>query len=313
MDLLGPLAGGGTALVWRLHHALADGTTAMRLARTVLWDGRADGPPGARPAPPASRTQAADDARRRHHLAGFLEREFLPSPRRSPFDLPIGPDRGVAFAMTSLGRLRTSARALAGATVNDAVLAVMAGALRTWMVHRHGALHPVRVKVPVSLHNEHEPSGNRDSYFCVSLPAGRAGSGRPARLGPSARRPCASRATTRRRWPSCSTGWAGPRRGCSAGAPSYRPPPARSRSTSPTFPARSSRSACSVRDVEAIHSIAEVGERHALRAAVVSVADRLCFGLCADRGVIGDLDVLAGAIEHEALVMTEAAGAVADR
>lgn len=27
---------GGRALIWRLHHALADGTTAIRLARAVL-------------------------------------------------------------------------------------------------------------------------------------------------------------------------------------------------------------------------------------------------------------------------------------
>ena len=29
---------GGSALVWRIHHALADGTTAVRLARAVLFD-----------------------------------------------------------------------------------------------------------------------------------------------------------------------------------------------------------------------------------------------------------------------------------
>jgi diacylglycerol O-acyltransferase / wax synthase len=33
-----PLVGGGAALVWRIHHALADGATAMRYARELLWD-----------------------------------------------------------------------------------------------------------------------------------------------------------------------------------------------------------------------------------------------------------------------------------
>ena len=28
------LAGGGSALIWRIHHALADGMTAMRMARS---------------------------------------------------------------------------------------------------------------------------------------------------------------------------------------------------------------------------------------------------------------------------------------
>ena len=32
------LAGGGAALVWRIHHALADGTAAMRYARALLWE-----------------------------------------------------------------------------------------------------------------------------------------------------------------------------------------------------------------------------------------------------------------------------------
>ncbi len=39
------LEDGGTALIWRIHHVLADGTTAMRMARQLLWDegrGRAD-------------------------------------------------------------------------------------------------------------------------------------------------------------------------------------------------------------------------------------------------------------------------------
>ena len=33
-----PLADGGAALVWRIHHALADGTAAMRYAKALLWD-----------------------------------------------------------------------------------------------------------------------------------------------------------------------------------------------------------------------------------------------------------------------------------
>ena len=35
MDVVGPVAGGGAVLVWRVHHALADGGTGMRLAQDV--------------------------------------------------------------------------------------------------------------------------------------------------------------------------------------------------------------------------------------------------------------------------------------
>ena len=38
MDVVSPLAGGRTALIWRIHHAMADGMTAMRMARELLLD-----------------------------------------------------------------------------------------------------------------------------------------------------------------------------------------------------------------------------------------------------------------------------------
>jgi hypothetical protein len=38
IDLLDPLENGDIALVWRLHHSLADGPMAIRLAEEVLWD-----------------------------------------------------------------------------------------------------------------------------------------------------------------------------------------------------------------------------------------------------------------------------------
>jgi diacylglycerol O-acyltransferase / wax synthase len=38
MDVVRPMEGGGAALVWRVHHALADDTMLMRLAHDVLWD-----------------------------------------------------------------------------------------------------------------------------------------------------------------------------------------------------------------------------------------------------------------------------------
>ncbi|MGH9097909.1 MAG: wax ester/triacylglycerol synthase domain-containing protein, partial [Acidimicrobiales bacterium] len=38
IDVLGPLEDGSRVLVWRLHHALADGQTAVRFATALLWD-----------------------------------------------------------------------------------------------------------------------------------------------------------------------------------------------------------------------------------------------------------------------------------
>jgi diacylglycerol O-acyltransferase len=187
MDLVPRRPGGGSAVIWRIHHALADGSTCMRLARDVLWDspGRkdacppADGrarpaprpDPGARPPGPAGRT-----GRRRgpaRWLAGLRAAgRQLPQPwRASPFDGAVGRQRSVAFATMSLTGLHRAAAA-DGATVNDAVLSVIAGGLRRWLELNHARLTPVRVKVPVSLHGAGEQAGNRDSYFCLDLPLG---------------------------------------------------------------------------------------------------------------------------------------------
>ena len=52
MEVVSPLAGGRTALVWRIHHAVADGMTAMRMARELLLEATAGERPARRPAPP---------------------------------------------------------------------------------------------------------------------------------------------------------------------------------------------------------------------------------------------------------------------
>jgi diacylglycerol O-acyltransferase / wax synthase len=50
----------------------------------------------------------------------------------------------------------------------------------------------------------------------------------------------------------------------------------------------------------------EVAQHHALRVAVLSVADRLGFGLVADPSVVADLDVLADAVEESAAELVSA-------
>jgi diacylglycerol O-acyltransferase len=166
IDVL-PLADGGGALVWRIHHALADGTACVRYARTLLWD--QDAAAGA-PAAGHAAVHAADDARRRAHLAAFLRREYAPGERRSPFDGTIGGRREIALAAVSLPELHRAARVLAGATVNDAVISVVAGAVGRLVRDHHGPLGTIRVRVPVSLHDEGAFEANRDSYFSVGVP-----------------------------------------------------------------------------------------------------------------------------------------------
>ena len=143
----------------------------MRFAAELLWDAApaagssahgGNAPPGEHP----------DHERRRAHLAAFIEREFAGSLHRSPFDGRIGTRRRIAIAAAPLGRLHDAARELAGATLNDAVLSIVAGSLRRWLERHHGPLGDVRVRVPVSLHHEGDDAGNRDSFFSVRLPLG---------------------------------------------------------------------------------------------------------------------------------------------
>jgi hypothetical protein len=294
---------GRTAVIWRVHHALADGTTTMRFADAVLWD----------PAEAAAATTGAshphhpdDQARRRAHLAAFVEREFAESRHRSPFDGTIGRRRRVEFASVPLAGLHDAAKALDGATVNDAILGVVAGALRRWVEAHHGPLGAVRVRVPVSLHHEGDDAGNRDSFFTLPLPLNEP--------DPVARlRDVHAATTARKRGRDAEErdellerlGGASPRlrNFCER----IEASPRRFALSVSNVPGPRVPVAVSGAPVTSVHSLAEIGERHALRIAVVSVAGVLCFGFCADPGVVDDLEALAAGVEEEAAALIAAA------
>ena len=90
----------------------------------------------------------------------------------TPFNGPISPHRSVALGSVPLSTVKAIKTAL-GATVNDVVLAVCAGGLRSWL-ERHDALPdgPLVVVVPVSLRTDDDPDRwtNRVSITVASLP-----------------------------------------------------------------------------------------------------------------------------------------------
>jgi hypothetical protein len=53
--------------------------------------------------------------------------------------------------------------------------------------------------------------------------------------------------------------------------------------------------------VESMHSLAEIGRRHALRVAVVSICGDLCFGFTADPAIVNDLGAMARGVQAEAV------------
>src|SRR5207247_9105517 len=92
MDVLDPFEE-GSVVVWRLHHSVADGATALRLADQVLWDAPAgdERPSGSSVSPsPLGGLREALSARRPGRLPGTLRRELHRTGYPSPLDGLIG-------------------------------------------------------------------------------------------------------------------------------------------------------------------------------------------------------------------------------
>jgi len=294
---------GGTAIVWRIHHALADGTTTTRLGSLLLWDD--DGPPPA--ADQLARAHRADDARRRAHLSGFLRREFSRQHDRSPFDGAVGTTREMGLATTSLAGLRAAAHAIDGATVNDAVLAVVAGALRRWLEERHGPVVNLRARVPVSLHHEGDETANRDSYFSLVLPVHEA--------DPVARLRDVHRQTTLRKTADDAEEMETFYRELAAVSPRLErfaaklaDSPRRFALNISNVPGPRGQVAVLGSPVTQLFSFAEIGQHHALRVSAMSHADRLSLGFCADPVLVPGVQAMAEAAVVEADALMAAAG-----
>lgn len=187
------LAGGGTGLVIVMNHVLADGIGGLAvLARLV------DEVPGLPPgdplaagfpvAAPRARTLAADAwaarARRLTHLArsvrtirqGLAELGGARPPRRLPstsLNRPTGPQRRLDVVAADLAAIRDLGHAHGG-TVNDVILAVIAGALRALLASRGEELDLVTASVPVSARRAATGGqlGNQVGVMPVALPAG---------------------------------------------------------------------------------------------------------------------------------------------
>ncbi|MCV7153776.1 wax ester/triacylglycerol synthase domain-containing protein [Mycolicibacterium pyrenivorans] len=171
-DLIGPLTDGREAIAARIHHAMADGIAGVRFLDAVLFDPRRPDPQarvaGVRGAATPSRLT---EARR---MPEAVLRELGRPAARSPFDRPVGAARELAFTVVPLTQLKAiGASRPQHATVNDVLLAVVAGGLRGWLREGGAALHRLRAQVPVSLHHRDESAGdlgNRDSFINVDLP-----------------------------------------------------------------------------------------------------------------------------------------------
>ena len=174
-DVIGPLAGGREAIAARIHHAMADGIAGVRFLETVLFDEQHPDDGLAGSPQPGLRTDTTEHRREEEALRmpGVLWRELGHPGSHSPFDKPITAARELAFSVAPMAEMKQIGGSRPDhATVNDVLLAIIAGGLREWL-HADGvrARH-LRAQVPVSLHQRDDAAtaGNHDSFINVDLP-----------------------------------------------------------------------------------------------------------------------------------------------
>ncbi|KUN82543.1 diacylglycerol O-acyltransferase [Streptomyces bungoensis] len=180
------------AVLFKFHHALADGLRALKLAAGVLDPVELpERAPRAVEPPRGLLTDVLSDVRRLPGLVPGLVRGALSDvgraldigaslarstlgmrPSSALTSAPSGTRRtaGVVLDIDDVHRVRKSA----GGTVNDVLIAVVAGALRRWLDERGDGSEGVapRALIPVSRRRPRtaHPQGNRLSGYLIRLP-----------------------------------------------------------------------------------------------------------------------------------------------
>ena len=330
MWLVDRLGSGGFALIAKSHHALVDGISALDIT-TVLFASEPDAPP---PPPPAERTwvaqpmptpaqllsdalierathpeelihraeavldvprRLAETARDKLQAAGALAFAGRPPAPPSPLNVKVGPHRRYTWVDAELSQLQAIKDSLGG-TVNDAVLAVVAGALGRYLRHRAVDSRDLvlRTLVPIAVAADDEDAalGNAVAPLAVGLPVG-------------IEEPVAQYQTIR----DTTADLAGARRALGARAltqlagfasATIISQAARLQQSQPGFdlmvtnvPGPQFPLYLLGRRLRALYPVVPITGRQALGIAVVSYDGRLCFGLLADYDALPDVDVLA--------------------
>jgi hypothetical protein len=161
--------GAGTSLLFRVHHALADGFALLAVLASLCDEAETVAPA------PAKLTQ--DEAHAlREYLAAAARLVTLPPDSETMLKRPLSPEKRVAWTEAiALADVKEAARAK-GATVNDVLVAVVSGALRR-AIERSGQSArglDVRAMVPVNLRppGQARTLGNRFGLVVLDLPVG---------------------------------------------------------------------------------------------------------------------------------------------
>jgi WS/DGAT/MGAT family acyltransferase len=325
------------ALVTKSHHCLVDGVSGIDIT-TVLFDASPD--PEPLPDPPA---WVADPVPSKAELVGeaWVERATTPAevvrgaralfraPRQvaraavdaleaagafaktglgapeSPFNVDIGPYRRFATVRADLDELKRIKNAVGG-TVNDVVLAVVAGAIRRWLSTHHEHMETMRVQVPVSMHHREEDGdalGNRDSFLFCDLPI--------SEPDPRTRLAAINAETRSRKEHHDPAELYSFFHSLSHIRPLYRA--ASGFASGPREFALSVSNVPGPREpisllggrVAELYSAAEPADRHALRASAISLAGRMGLGFCTDPGAVPGVADLAEGLDESLAELLE--------
>lgn len=338
------LADRRTAVLLKLHHALADGISGLTIA-SALFDlapaAEAGAPPPtpwkAEPAPTHEDLirDAAEDlvlhpieavghaigapVRTLRSLAetfaGVRDMVDMGAPPAGPFDTQVGPARRFAMAEASFARIREIKRALGG-TVNDVVLSAVAGGLHDLLEHRGDDTkgRTLRVMVPVSVRFRAERGevGNRVAPAFIDVPVGS--------LRARTRLQRVRRATAQLKESSMAVG-----ADTIIGLGAYAPPALHSMAARLTsrgrwfnlvvsnVPAPQVPLYLAGAPLVANYPSMPLGERSGLSIACTSLAGTMAFGLTADWDSVPDVEVLARGIETAVDELEKAAAAASSR
>jgi len=318
-----------TAVLLKLHHALADGIGSMMIG-SALFDLDPAAPLGDPPRHPwepetiPERDELLRDAvaEMASHPAEAIARAAR-APQRAidtitrtivgasalvgmgpapagPFDEPLGPARRFAIADVPFERLRSIKRSLGG-TINDVVVTAVAIGLHDLLVSRGEATkgRSLRVMVPVSVRSKAEAGdvGNRVAPAFVEIPVGH--------MTPRSRLSKVRTATDQLKSSSMAVS-----ADAIIGLGAYAPPAlhamaARLVSRGRWFnlvvsniPAPQMPLYLAGARLEANYPAMPLGEHGGLSIACTSLGGTMAFGLTADWDAVKDIDVLARGIEE---------------
>ena len=237
--------------------------------------------------------------RRLRALAGAALDTARPAPEAEQLNLPLSSERHLGIVKRPLDELRQVKRAF-GTTVNDVLLASVAGALRRYAIDHGRQPGPLKTMVPVNVRAEGEDGGpgNRISFMFVDLPceepdrvrrlrelsgetSARKDEGLPrasetmleaiAQIPHAARGVVSRLVATPRVFNLTVSNIPGPP------LPAYM---------------------CGCL-LESAYPVVPLPERHSLSIGMTTIRDQACFGLYADRRSIPDVEAIGAALDRE--------------